>query len=113
MGIDISLAPFFAPRGVVVIGVSLNPAKLGYRIAQNLVGCGYQGAVHFVNPKGGTLFERPVYTAVKQVPGPADLAVLLVPAQVVPAVLVDCGELGVRGGDYRFGRLSRGWAGGS
>ncbi len=96
-GMDISLAPFFAPQGVVVIGVSLNPAKLGYRIAQNLVGCGYQGAIHFVNPKGGVLFERPVYMAVSQVPGPADLAVLLVPAQVVPDTLEACGELGVKG----------------
>jgi acetyltransferase len=91
-----SLSPFFDPQGVVVIGVSMNPAKLGYAIAQNLVGCGYQGAIHFVNPKGGMLFERPVYAAVSQVPGPVDLAVLLVPAAVVPAALQMCGEQGVR-----------------
>ncbi len=93
---DSSLSPFFDPQGVVVIGVSLNPAKLGYGIAQNLVNCGYKGAIHFVNPNGGTLFDRPVYSDVSQVPGPADLAVLLVPAQVVPATLEACGELGVR-----------------
>ena len=93
---DSSLSPFFDPQGVVVIGVSLNPAKLGYGIAQNLVNCGYKGAIHFVNPKGGTLFERPVYADVNQVPPPADLAVLLVPAAVVPATLQMCGERGVR-----------------
>jgi acetyltransferase len=94
---DFSFSPFFDPQGVVVIGVSINPAKLGYGIAQNLLNCGYKGAIHFVNPKGGTLFDRPLYTAVNQVPRPADLAVLLVPAPVVPATLEACGELGVRG----------------
>jgi acetyltransferase len=94
--IDPSLTPFFDPLGVVVIGVSLNPAKLGYSIAYNLVHCGYKGAIHFVNPKEGMLFDRPIYTGVSQVPGPADLAVLLVPAQVVPATLEACGELGVK-----------------
>ena len=93
---DPSLSPFFDPQGVVVIGVSLNPAKLGYGIAQNLVNCGYKGAIHFVNPKGGTLFDRPVYSDVSQVPGPVDLAVLLVPAAVVPDTLQACGERGVR-----------------
>jgi acetyltransferase len=96
METDSTLSSFFDPQGVVVIGVSLNPAKLGYGIAYNLVHCGYKGAIHFVNPKGGTLFERPIYTDVSQVPGPADLAVLLVPAQVVPATLEACGELRVQ-----------------
>jgi hypothetical protein len=65
---DSSLSPFFDPQGVVVIGISFNPAKLGYGIAQNLANCGYRGAIHFVNPKGGTLFDRPVYVDVSQVP---------------------------------------------
>ena len=97
MARDSALSSFFNPQGVVVIGVSLNPAKLGYGIAQNLVGCGYQGQIYFVNPKGGTLFERTIYRDIGQVPGTADLAVLLVPAPVVPATLEACGELGVKG----------------
>jgi acetyltransferase len=80
----------------VVIGASLNPAKLGYGIAHNLVHCGYQGAIHLVNPKGGTLFEQPVYREVSEVPGGADLAVLLIPAQVVPDTLEACAKLGVK-----------------
>ena len=50
-----SLNPFFYPEGVVVIGASQNPAKLGYGLANNLTRSGYQGAVHFVNLKGGEL----------------------------------------------------------
>ncbi|MCA9950036.1 MAG: CoA-binding protein, partial [Anaerolineales bacterium] len=90
------LSPFFNPTGVLVIGVSQNPAKLGYGIAQNLVHCGYEGAIYFVNPKGGLLFERPVYNTINELPDPVDLAVLLIPAHLVPATLNACGEHGIR-----------------
>ncbi len=88
--------PFFSPRGVVVIGASRDPEKLGYGIARNLVQGGYPGAVHFVNRKGGRLLGRPIYTEVAQVPDPADLAVILIPAPYVPAALEACGERGIR-----------------
>ena len=94
--INHSLMPFFEPQGIVVIGVSLNPAKLGYGIAQNLINSGYPGAIHFVNPKGGTLMDRPVYTFVDVVPDPVDLAVLLIPPQLVPLTLEACGHRGIK-----------------
>ncbi len=56
----------------------------------------YQGAIHFVNPKGGVLFGRPVYPSVAQAPDPLDLAVVLIPAQAVPQALRECGERGLR-----------------
>lgn len=96
MQIDDSLVPFFNPRGVVIIGASQNPTKLGYGLARNLVQSRYLGAVHFVNPKGGTLLRRPIYPSVSQVPDPVDLAVLLIPAPAVPDVLEACGQRGIR-----------------
>lgn len=96
MNIDDSLSPFFNPRGVVVVGASQNPAKLGYGLARNLVHSNYAGAVHLVNPKGGTLFRRPIYASVEEVPDPADLATLLIPARFVPETLEACGRRGIR-----------------
>ena len=91
-----SLAPFFAPRGVAVIGASHDPTKLGYGLARNLVQCNYQGAVHFVNPKGGSLFGRPVYPSILEAPDPVDLAILLIPAAFVPATLQECAQRGLK-----------------
>lgn len=91
-----SLSPFFTPRGVAVIGASSDPSKLGYRLANNLVDCGYSGAIYFVNPKGGSLLERPMFRSVVDIPDPVDLAVLLIPAPIVPQTLRDCGERGIR-----------------
>jgi acetyltransferase len=86
----------FLPRGIVVIGASHNSSKLGYGLARNLVQSNYKGEVYFVNPKGGRLFNLPVYTSVNLVPDPLDLAAILVPAPVVPRVLQECGERGIK-----------------
>jgi acetyl coenzyme A synthetase (ADP forming)-like protein len=90
-----SLAPYFSPRGIAVVGASTDPYKLGYGLARNLVQCNFQGAIHFVNPKGGSLFGRPVYSAVIDVPDPVDLAIILIPAGGVAKVLQECAHRGI------------------
>ncbi len=93
--IDPSLHPFFNPKGIALIGASTDPNKLGYALARNLVQCNYQGELHFVNPKGGTLLGRKIYTHILEVPEPVDLAILLVPAITVPGLLRDVGRRGI------------------
>ena len=94
--IDPSLQPFFAPRGVVLLGASTDPTKLGFGLARNLVQSDFRGAIHFVNPHGGTLLNRPVYSTVAAVPDPVDLAVILIPAPLTPEAVRQCGERGIR-----------------
>jgi acetate---CoA ligase (ADP-forming) len=93
---DPSLAPFFSPTGVAILGASLDPNKLGYGLSRNLVQSGYRGAIHFVNLKGGTLMGHPVYRRLSEVPDPVDLAVILIPAQTVPQAILECAERGIR-----------------
>jgi acetyl coenzyme A synthetase (ADP forming)-like protein len=95
MASDPSLTPFFAPKGVVIIGASSDPTKLGYGLSRNLIQSHYQGAIHFVNPKGGILLGRPVYAQIADVPDPVDLATVLIPAPYVPAALEECGQRGI------------------
>jgi acetate---CoA ligase (ADP-forming) len=91
-----SLLPFFSPRGIVVIGASTSPEKLGYGVARNLIHCGYQGAVHFVGQKPDELFGCPLHTSVRQVPNPVDLAILIVPPHGTPEVIEECGARGIK-----------------
>lgn len=93
---DAAIRPFFAPQGVVLIGASHEPGKLGYGVALNLAQGGYAGALAFVNPRGGTLFGRPVHEDVAGVPDPVDLAVLIIPAGTVPEALRACARRGIR-----------------
>ncbi|MCA9920724.1 MAG: acetate--CoA ligase family protein, partial [Anaerolineales bacterium] len=94
--IEPSLFPLFNPAGIVLVGASSSPTKLGFGLARNLVQSGYRGAIHFVNPKGGRLLERPLIPTIADVPDPVDLAVLLVPAPFMLQTLTACGERGIR-----------------
>ena len=96
MKIDPSLRPFFNPQGVAIIGASLDPTKLGYGLSRNLVQSGYQGAVHFINLKGGKLMGLTVYRHIREVLDPVDLAVLLIPAPAVPQAIEDCALRGIK-----------------
>ena len=93
---DPTLAPFFAPAGVAIVGASHDPTKLGYGLSRNLIQSGYRGAIHLVNIKGGTLLGRPVYPKLAEVPDPVDLAVLLIPAPFMPQAIRECGERGIQ-----------------
>jgi acetyltransferase len=91
-----SLLPFFNPRGVAIVGASSDPTKLGYGVTRNLVQSQYKGAIHLVNPKGGTLMGLPMHASLAEVPDPVDLTVLIVPAGAMSDALVDCGARGIR-----------------
>jgi acetyl coenzyme A synthetase (ADP forming)-like protein len=92
---DPSLAPFFQPTGVVVVGASGIPSKLGYGVARNLINSGFAGEIHFVSQKRGNLFGRPVYLSLGEVPDPVDLAVLIVPASAICSALKECQQRGI------------------
>ncbi len=55
-----SLAPFFSPQGVAIIGASRDPNKLSYGVVRNLVDPehGYPGPVYPVNPKAAEILGR-------------------------------------------------------
>jgi acetyl coenzyme A synthetase (ADP forming)-like protein len=90
-----SLTPYFSPRGIAVVGASTDPYKLGYGLARNLVQCNFPGVIHFVNPKGGSLFGRLIYSSVIDLPDPVDIAIILIPAEGVAKVLNECAIRGI------------------
>ncbi len=98
-----TIASFFQPRGVAVIGASATPGKLGYSVVANLKQGGYPGAVYPINPRRGSMLGLPVYASVLEVPDPVDLAVIIIPAPLVPQALEDCGRRGIRAANILSG----------
>ena len=86
----------FEPREVAVIGASQNPAKIGYRIVENIVKSGYQGEIYPINPKGGEILGHKIYQNLEEVGKEIDLGVISVPAALVRGVVEDCGKHGVK-----------------
>ncbi|MHC1727768.1 MAG: acetate--CoA ligase family protein [Syntrophobacteraceae bacterium] len=88
---------FFNPASIAVIGASDNPGKYGHEILKNLIEGGYPGTLYPINPKSERILGVQCYKSVKEIPGPVDLAVVIIPAKIVAQAVKECGECGVKG----------------
>lgn len=88
-------AALFEPRSVALVGASASPGKVGHVVLRNLLAT-YRGDVHPIHPTESEILGRPCRASVGEVPGPVDLAVIVIPAAATPAVLEDCAAAGVR-----------------
>lgn len=86
----------FSPETVAVIGASGKRGKIGYAIMENFVRGKFRGKAYPVNPSSKSIMGRKSYPSVMDVPGKVDLAVIVVPAKIVPAVLKECVQKKVR-----------------
>src|SRR5262245_46340910 len=87
-----TLDRLFAPRTVAVLGVSRNPAKLGYRLLQNVTESGFAGTVYPVNPSGEAILGVASVASVEKLPEGVDLALVSLPAAAVPGAIRALGE---------------------
>ncbi len=90
-----SLTQFFEPRGVAVIGASSSPDKLSFGIVKNMTLYGYKGHIFPVNPKANEILGLKCFQDISNVPDPVDLAVVVLPAALIPDTLKACGERGI------------------
>jgi len=84
------------PRSVAVIGASTAPGKLGHEVLKNIRDGGFKGSIYPINPKAESILSLRCFPGIKETPEPPDLAVVIVPARMVPQTIQDCGERGVR-----------------
>ncbi len=87
---------FFNPEAIAVIGATPDPFKGGHSILKNLI-AGFRGAIYPVNPRYDRIEGLPCFPSVSAVPGKVDLAIVFIPANVVPAAIDDCIRKGVPG----------------
>jgi acetyltransferase len=91
------LRPILEPQSVAVIGASRQPGTVGYAVLSNLLMGQYTGVVYPVNPKAKAICGVRAYSSVTEIPDPVDLAVVIVRASLVPQVLEECGQKGIKG----------------
>src|SRR5690242_7147985 len=91
-----SLRHIFAPESVVVIGASRRREAIGRIILENIRRGGYAGRLYTVNPRARQIDGERCLDSVLDLPEPADLAVIAVPAPAVLSVAGQCGQRGVR-----------------
>jgi acyl-CoA synthetase (NDP forming) len=88
---------FFNPSSVAVIGASNADFNLGATICKTLKeDISYSGPVYTVNRRGETVHGCRGYASVRDIPDDVDLAVVITPAAVVPRIVRECADKGIR-----------------
>ncbi len=86
------LKSLFSPQSVAVYGASDRVDSVGQIVFQNLLKCGYQGALFAINPKHTEVQGCKAYSAMVEIRDPVDLAVITTPPGAVPGIIEECGK---------------------
>lgn len=92
-----SLDFFFSPSSIAVVGASRTQGKIGYEALKNVLIYDYKGRVYPVNPNAKEILGLKCYSSIKDVKEKVELALVAVPAELVPKVLEECGKCRVKG----------------
>jgi len=87
----------FYPASIAVVGASANPKKLGYHCITSIIRGGFKGKIYPVNPKSAKVCGFKAYPSIKDVPDKVDLAIIAIPRHIVPEVVKECADKGVKG----------------
>ena len=74
---------FFKPRSIAVIGASRQPGKVGYDTLKNLIDDNFEGSIYPVNPSAPNILGLKAYKSVTDIEDEIDLALVIVPAELV------------------------------
>ncbi len=91
------LSPIFKPRSIAVIGASSQVEKWGHRMVVRPLNTGYRGMIYPVNPHAREIAGLKTFPSTSALPSDIDLAVITLPAAMVPQALRECLRQKIRG----------------
>lgn len=92
-----SLDFIFRPRSVAVVGASPKKGTIGRELLHNIIEGEFNGKVFPVNPNYPVIHSVKCHPKVSEIPDEVDLAIIIVPRDIVMDIVDDCGKKGVRG----------------
>lgn len=90
-----SAAAIFGARNLAIVGAS-DTTHWPTNIRGNLLAAGFPGRIFLVNPRRKELWGEPCYPDLASLPEPAELALMIVPAKVIPDMLEAGAGAGVK-----------------
>lgn len=90
------LRKVFNPRSIAFYGASNNPMTMGTGQLAILLMQGYEGAVYPVHPTETEVLGLKAYRSIDDLPETPDLAVMVLPTDIVAKILDECGRAGLR-----------------
>lgn len=86
-----------SPASMAVIGASSREHTIGFDIMKNLQKYGYSGTIYPINPKDSEIQGLKAYPSVLDVPGPIDMAVIVINSKFVLSTIDQCHQKGIKG----------------
>jgi acyl-CoA synthetase (NDP forming) len=90
------LENFLNPDSIAIIGANDEYPKPASWLCSSIVASNYKGRIYHVHPTKKQVFNLKAYPSVKDIPAKVDVAQILVPARIVPKVMEECGEKGIK-----------------
>jgi acetate---CoA ligase (ADP-forming) subunit alpha len=91
-----TLYPIINPKSLVVFGASNKYASMGTNLLTSIMSLGFEGKIYPVHPSESLVKGLVAYKFVEDLPEIPDLALIVLPTQIVPQVLEACGKKGIR-----------------
>ena len=91
------LDAIFRPKSIAIVGASRTKGSIGRNILHNLIEYEFNGPVFPINPKANVIHSIKCYPTVDSVPDEVDLAIIVVPKELAPEALEQCGKKGIKG----------------
>ncbi len=91
------LDKIFCPSTIAVVGASGRPDSVGHAVLKNILNGNFTGTIYPVNLKAKSVCGVRAYPTISEIPDAVDLAVVIVPAPLVPAVAAEAARQGVKG----------------
>ncbi len=92
-----SLDAFFDPRSIAILGASRVPGKIGHEILRNLKLSGFDRPIYPINPNARSILDYRTYPNIQAVKETVDLAVVVLPAEIVEQSIRECAASHVSG----------------
>ena len=87
---------FFEPESVALVGATDRKGAVGRILLDNLLLAEDRRKIYPVNPNRETILSLKCYPEVKALPETPDLAIIATAAKIVPDVVEECGQAGVK-----------------
>lgn len=91
-----SFNALFYPKSIAIVGASTRIGSVGNDVVKNILEQKFAGKIFPVNPNAKELYGLTCYADISDIPDTIDLAVIVVPAALVPGVLKKAGVKNVK-----------------